>query len=138
MKKLHIGIDPDLHKSGYALWWPEERKMELFDYTMYELMCELLYQHRSHDVTVYLEAGHTVKKHWHKKSVGTANNVGKNHAVGQIIEAFLKAEKIPYMLLKPAGYSNYDHGTFCKITGWPVKVKTNPEKRAAGMMVFGR
>lgn len=136
--KLYIGIDPDLNKSGFAYWCPISKQLRLSELTMYDLFSELCYLSGKHDLTVYLEAGHKIKSHWHKRSVGTAKNVGKNHAVGQLIEQFLIDHNIRHHLIKPAGYSSWTHEKFCKVTGWPVKKRTNPEKRVAGLLIFGR
>lgn len=134
-----IGIDPDVQKSGFAVWGTNDQKfIELSDYPLFELMCRLKEMNEATQIFVYLEAGHKLKQFWQKKGHGVAKAVGANNEIGRQIEVFLNATHIPYRLLKPAGYSNYDHKAFCRITGWPEKIRTNPEKRAAGMMVFGR
>lgn len=139
MDKLLIGIDPDVQKSGFALWSPEHQTfLGLHDYSLFELFVKLQELHASHNLFVYLEAGHLVKRFWQKKGHGVAKSVGANNEIGRQIQVFMEANHIPYVLLKPNGYSKYDHRTFCNITGWPVKEKTNSEKRAAAMMVFGR
>lgn len=134
-----IGIDPDVHRSGLAIWSVGDQKfLELSDYPLFDLLIRLRDLHEAHSVMVYLEAGHKVKQFWQKKGHGVAKSVGANNEIGRQIEVFMNAGHIPYKLLKPAGYSKYDHKSFCKITGWPEKIRTNPEKRAAGMMVYGR
>lgn len=136
MDKLLIGIDPDVNKSGYAVWSPENKSfLGLWDYSLFDIFVKLQYMRDVYDIFVYLEDGRLAKGVWHKHG---AKNVGKNMAIAQQIHTFMDAHHIPYLLLRPAGYSKYDHKTFCNITGWPIKERTNSEKRAAAMMVFGR
>lgn len=139
MDKLLIGIDADVDKSGFSVWDPKSKAfVQLSDYSLFELFVKLNDLHQRFELTVYLEDASLAKGMWHKGGIGAAKNVGKNMAIARQIQVFMDEHKIPYRLLKPNGYSKYDHRTFCKITGWPVNEKTNPEKRAAGMMVFGR
>lgn len=137
--KVLVGIDPDVNRSGVAVWCPESQKfLEITDCRLFELFVKLGDLHERHDIFVYLEAGHMVKQYWQKKGHGVAKAVGANNEIGRQIQVFMDANHIPYQLLKPAGYSNYDHAKFCMITGWPKQVRTNNEKRAAAMMVYGR
>lgn len=137
MRKLIIGIDPDIDRNGFALWYPESKKLELFQFTMFHLMTKLIRCNMLYDLTVRLEAGHIVKQFWHKRTVKIAKDVGANNAVGQIIEQFMKHQNIQYELVRPQGYSAWTHNQFCKLTGWPEKKPTNPEKRVAGLLVYG-
>src|ERR1700761_6585294 len=137
-QKALIGIDPDCSKNGFALYLPKERQItELKVYDFTDLMAELKRHSETYELTVNLEAGWLIPGTWHKGGAGQAKRVGANHEIGRQIEKFLIKEGITYKLIKPQGYSSYDHEKFCKITGWPLKVKTNAEKRVAGMMVFG-
>lgn len=138
MERLLVGCDPDVDRSGFALWYPERKALELQQYKLFGLMVQLSALNARYDLTVYLEAGHKVKQFWHRKSVKIAKEVGRNSEVGSQIETYMIDAGIRHVLIPPAGYSNYDHATFCKITGWNPKVRTNPETRAAGMMVYGR
>ena len=135
--KLYIGIDPDVSKSGFAVWQNKEYK-ELSCYYLPDLLLTLTAYHREYDVLVRLEAGWLSKGlNWHKGGLGSANKVGRNHEIGRQIEKYCIKCDIPYALVKPLGYSSYNHGLFCKTTKWPVKQKTNPETRVAGMLVYG-
>lgn len=140
--KILIGIDPDVQKSGVAVYDVDSKKIVIIsDFKLHELFYFLsrLTEIAQHEpIKVYLEAGYTVKKHWQKKGHGVAKSVGENQGICKAIEAYLQDMNIPYELLPPAGYSKYTHEAFCKITGWDVAEKTNPEKRAAGMIVWGR
>lgn len=137
MKKLIIGIDPDIDRNGFALWHPASKKLELHQFTMFPLMTKLIQLNHQYDLTVRLEAGHKVKQFWQKRTVKVAKDVGANNAVGKLIEQFMKHQGIRYELVAPQGYSSWTHDQFCKLTGWPIKKLTNPEKRVAGLLVFG-
>lgn len=139
-ERLLIGLDADVEKSGMAVWDPNAKVfVQLSDYSLFELFVKLNDLHQRFELMVYLEDANLIRAVWHKKGgIGAAKNVGKNMAIAKQIRVFMDSHHIQYQLLKPAGYSKYDHRTFCSITGWPAKERTNPEKRAAAMMVFGR
>lgn len=65
-----------------------------------------------------------------------AKRVGANHEIGRQIEKYCIDHNIQLQLVAPCGLSNVNHETFCKITGWPIKDKTNPEKRVAGLLCY--
>ena len=137
MSRIYIGIDPDVEASGFALFknqlLVDLKKMDLFE------LCEALSSyHISHDVLVRLEAGWLIKGNWHRGgSRRSGSSVGRNHEIGRQIEKYCIKHSIPYQLVKPQGYSSYTHERFCKLTGWPLKSKTNSETRVAAMMVYG-
>src|SRR5690606_36229532 len=85
---------------------------------------------------VRLEAGHNVKSTWHKGGNGMAKRVGANHEIGRQIEKFMIKHGIKHELVKPLEGSRINHETFCKITGWDIKRKTNPETRVAGLLAY--
>lgn len=133
-----VGIDPDVEKSGFALLFPSTGDMELTTLDLFRLFMRVSQLSVKYDLTVYLEAGHTVKKTWQRRTVGTIKDVGRNNEIGSQIEKFLISQGIDHVLIKPKGYSSYDHALFCKITGWNVKARTNPETRVAGLLTYGR
>lgn len=136
--KCAIGIDPDVDESGLAIYFKHNKQLELMQFDLYRLFMKIVQLHLKYDVTVYLEAGHRVKKTWQRRTVGVIKDVGRNNEIGSQIEKFLKGQGIKHVLIEPKGYSSYDHDYFCKITGWDKSKRTNPEKRVAGMMAFGR
>lgn len=135
MNKLIIGIDPDTNKSGYATFWSDPKTFSLHELTLWEIFGALI-DTKGLDVLVRLEAGHKDKSTWHKGGNGMAKRVGANHEIGRQIEKFCIAHYIKLQLVKPHGLSQMSHETFCKITGWDLKVKTNPEKRVAGILAY--
>ena len=137
--KYCIGIDPDLDASGVAV--AEDGKIKSLEcLTLHDLFF-YLWSHKEVIKKVYLEAGwlnHKVNFHTNKNALSrekTAYHVGINHCVGMMIEKELKEQGIPYVLIKPFA-TKKNHEQFCRMTGWDVKIRTNQEKRDAGMLCY--
>lgn len=132
-----IGIDPDLHKSGVAIYEPKGKKLiECTSMYMWDLFDTILVQ--SQFKTLFrLEFPNTTNT-WHKGGKGASLNVGKNQAVAIIIKEFLDAHRCNYELLSPTGYSILfnDENVFKNTTGF--KKKTNKDARAAAAMIWFR
>lgn len=145
---IFIGIDPDIEKSGVAVWDTSDKSLELRTLSFWDLIEEI----ESYLVPVHIviEAGWLIEKsNWHSKrfhkgsgqwveqSIGareaTSKNVGMNHSVGILLVQYCLANKIEYSLQKPMGKVNAQ--VFKSITGFPKR--TNAEMRDAGMLVFG-
>lgn len=132
-----IGIDPDVDKSGFAIFYTQNKNLRVFQYSLWDLFEELLKFKKP--ILVRLEAGWLIKKrNWNGGGFAGAGDVGRNHEIGRQIEKFCIKFNIPYVLIKPCGLSGINHATFCKITGWPIKELTNPEKRVAGLLAFNK
>lgn len=108
MSKIYIGIDPDLTKSGIAVWHKEDKQLDLKLWTFYELICTLqLWLNEKRNFEVIVEAGWLNKKSnfrgTQNKAIGEriAKNVGENHATGKIIEQACQELGIAYRLVKP-------------------------------------
>jgi len=137
-EKVLIGIDPDVSLNGFSLYSIGKKQiLTLQVYDLVDLMGEISLHNQLYDLTVHLEAGWLINGTWHKGGNGQAKRVGANHEIGRQIEKFMIKQSINYKLIKPAGYSSYKHELFCNITRWPLKIKTNPETRVAGMLVYG-
>jgi len=140
---LYIGIDPDVTKSGFAVWHkPLQRFSSIEALTLPEMLDKL---HSLHDniAIVVVEAGflnkgnrHTFKGQSVAAAAKTGENVGRNHQRGMDIVEILEWMRIPYRLQKPSTKNSWkdSEATFQKITG--VK-GGNPEKRDAAMLVYG-
>lgn len=140
-----IGIDPDVDKSGFAVWSTEAKQFISADKFCF---WDLIYKIREFKPDkVYLEAGWLNKKsNYHsvggkhservKKLIGEriANKVGRNHQVGINIEEWLKVEKIDYELIIPKK-SKVKPEQFKIYTGLTTK---NQEIIDACMLIFGR
>lgn len=141
---IFIGIDPDVDKSGFAVWCSKSKALkELKVSRFFELIYEIdSIISEGFEVVVCIEAGWLIKKsnfHSRKgqtKAVGEkiAKAVGANHQVGKLIAEYCDNKKIAFGLIKPQGKKNADE--FKKITGY-VK-RTNSEMRDSAMLVFGR
>ena len=141
--KVTIGIDPDVDKSGMAIFNYEDSQLHLYQYDLPDLFQQLLNQHfksqkNDYRLLIRLESGHKVARTWQKRTVGTIKNVGRNLEIGSQIEKFLVKYNIPYELVNPFGGSSINHEKFCKITNWDKKKLTNPEKRVAGLLAYKR
>ena len=140
---LYIGIDPDVDKSGFAVWNKPAQKFESIEALgLAEIMSFFQVMKISIEIVV-IEAGymnkgnrHTFKGQTVAAAAKTGENVGRNHQRGMDIVEILEWMKIPYRLQKPSTKNSWknDEKIFQKMTG--VK-GGNPEKRDAAMLVFG-
>jgi len=141
---LYIGIDPDVDKSGFAVWNKPAQKFESIEALgLAEIMSFFQVMKISIEIVV-IEAGymnkgnrHTFKGQTVSAAAKTGENVGRNHQRGMDIVEILEWMKIPYRLQKPITPNKWkdDAAYFKTITGWHGK--TNPEKRDAAMLVYG-
>lgn len=142
--KILIGIDPDLKKSGFAVWYKDEKDLNIGTLSFFDLQEALRNWSRDWihgSVEVIIEAGwlnsksnfHSSKKQ--SKVVGEriAKNVGENHATGKLIAEMCEHLKLNYKLVKPTTKKT-DKDLFKKITGIDCK---NQEMIDAAMMVYG-
>ena len=141
---LCIGIDPDVTKSGFAVWHKPLKRFSSIEALTLPEMLDKLHSLRDNIALVVVEAGYLNKGNRHTfkgQSVAaaekTGENVGRNHQRGMDIVEILEWMKIPYRLQKPITPNKWkdDAAYFKTITGW--RGKTNPEKRDAAMLVYG-
>ena len=136
-----IGIDPDSNKSGVALYRKSDKSYKLSNLTFFELFDYL--EERKHLIhLVVIEAGWLNKGTWHgvgRKGAYVAarigKNVGTNHETAKKIEEMCIYLDLPYELVRPR-MGKLKAKEFERVTG--IKERTNPEKRDAFMLVFGR
>jgi len=133
---IYLGIDPDVDKSGVAIWNTETKKFKLLKALDFFDVLALLKTKQSD--MVIIEAGWLIKKsnfHFAKnKIIGEriAKNVGANHQIGKLIEKFCIRENITYRLIKPKGkITSYQ---FEKLTKNKIK---NQDIIDSAMLVFG-
>jgi hypothetical protein len=147
---LYIGIDPDVTKSGFAVWHKPLQKFSSIEALTLPEMLDKLHLLRDNIALVVVEAGWLNASNWHlavlPKSVKIRNpakraaelgvDQGRNHQRGMDIVEILEWMRIPYRLQKPSTKNSWknDEKIFQKMTG--VK-GGNPEKRDAAMLVFG-
>lgn len=139
---IYIGIDPDVHKSGYGVYCTEEKKLIEYGLKNMFTLVDFIRNYKSDCIHVVIEAGFMNKKsNYHNrpgqsKSVGEkiANAVGRNHQVAYMIGEACEHYGVSYSFSKPAEK---------KVTKFLFKVYTgvecnNQEIIDACMMVFGR
>ena len=140
---LYIGIDPDVDKSGFAVWHKPMQKFSSIETLTLPEMLDKLHSLRDNIALVVVEAGflnkgnrHTFKGQSVAAAAKTGDNVGRNHQRGMDIVEILEWMRIPYRLQKPSSKNSWknDEKIFQKMTG--VK-GGNPEKRDAAMLVYG-
>jgi hypothetical protein len=142
-----IGIDPDIEKSGMALWNTDNKQLSLFNLSFFELFD--FFKQNTVD-KVIIEAGWLNEKtNWHKGYYNKSKNqfmqnsvavneriskhTGANHEIGKKIAEMCTYLNIKYELVVPKS-SKIKTEYFQKITG--IK-KSNQEQRDAAMLVFG-
>jgi hypothetical protein len=142
--KKYIGIDPDVDKSGFAIWDSKLKKfVHIHSYDLFDICQEIKDWDEDAEIMVYLEAGWLNKKanfHGFKNQSkiygeSIAKNVGRNHEIGRQIEKFCIKNEIEYKLIRPTKEKVKDIQLLKRLTGWE-KV-TNQDKRDAAMLVVG-
>ena len=140
---MYIGIDPDVDKSGYAVWDSDQKEFNmLIAASFFDVIADIQLTHNAFKTVVCVEASWLIKKsNWHgkekqSKAVGEkiAKAVGANHQVGKLIVEWCKRNNIKCIEVKPMGKKKADE--FKRLTG--LTGRTNSEKRDAAMLVFGR
>jgi len=141
MKKIYVGIDPDTDKSGFAIWNPETKNLELFCLTFFKIFETLKAKKTLNHLIVIVDAGWLNKSNFHVTGTNKRVNgkigerVGANHQTGKLLYQMCKFLGIEVFLHCPRK-AKIDHENFVKITGYTGR--TNQEKRDAGMLVFGK
>jgi len=139
---IFIGIDPDVEKSGFAVWDSEKRELvEVRTYCFFELVERLKdFVLFGCEIRLVIEAGWLIKKsnfHGRKgqsKSVGEkiAKAVGANHQIGKLLVEWCAFNGVLYKEIKPQGKLSAIE--FKRVTGWDGR--TNSEQRDSAMLVF--
>ena len=161
-KKVMIGIDPDVSKSGYACLiidkfevdcgvpdtWETTKEFIVNKYSFFEIFDQLNTFHKHKDsfydwkVKVFIEAGWlNEKSNWHVSGKGervasrVGTKVGANHQVGKLIAEMCEYLGLEYELVRPQT-SKMPVKVFRKITGYEGKI--DQDGVDAGMLVWGR
>lgn len=132
MKQI-ISIDPDLHRSGIAIF--EDNKLIFLECMYLWNLFNYLDKICVGNYIVLLEAGHLSKANWHGGLMG-AKNMGKGQAIGIILQEYMEHKNINHRLIPVNGYSKkFKDKEFFKLqTGW-IK-NTNDDMRAAASIGF--
>lgn len=139
---IHIGIDPDLQKSGVAVLI-DGRYISLKSMTFPDVVKMISSQINYDDVLVTIE---DVNAHKPTFSRGKQNqsvmnkisqNVGQVKAVGTLIVQLLEHHKCPYELIKPLTgllkQAKDNKELFNRLTGWTGP--SNADTRDAAMLI---
>ncbi len=152
---LIAGIDPDIDKSGLAIWSRKDRKYTVLKVLPFAELQETLCSYDPAELSVVVEAawlnGDIMYRH-HEKNLPKDFNkwtiegryaymfkrgtdVGRNFAVGQTLVHYLKANGYDVEERKPES-KKWDSATFQSLT--KLKIRTNQEVRDAAKLVFQR
>lgn len=129
-----IGIDPDLHKPGVAVYSLTENKFELCQTMTIKKMFDYFATCRNADILYIVEHPDSTRT-WHGGGRGSSIDVGRNQGVAIMIYEYLIECGYNVKKVAPAGYSKIfkNAETFKTNTGWTGQ--TNEDARAAAAIV---
>jgi hypothetical protein len=138
-----VGIDPDVKKSGFAIWDTINKQLNEYGCKDFFLILCLIENYKSNypNIKIIIEAGwlneksnfHTSKNQTKQAGERIAKNVGANHQIGKLFEEFCIKNDINYKLALPKK-SKTSRDMFKAITGLDVK---NQDVIDAIMLVWG-
>lgn len=143
-----IGIDPDVDKSGVAIFNRQEKRLELKSLDFPNL-CKYLTDFKSYGKSfiVLIEAGWINRSNWHlsprmtvQKAAQIGNATGRNHETGRKLAEMCAFWGVPYKLIKPL--RKVWRGTEGKISATEFRLvtgyaeRTNQEERDAGLIAW--
>lgn len=147
-----IGIDPDIDKSGLAVWSRIGRKHNFIDSVEFYVLLDKINSAEVGQAEFYVDAGWLNKGYhhydtlpkefetWAEKSkwaymAKLGEDVGRNFGVGQTIVGYLRAHKHPVHEIKPVT-EKWNAATLKQFTGWTKR--TNEDSRDAARLCFQR
>ena len=143
MKKILIGIDPDVEKSGVA--FKKDKEIVLTNLRFFDLftkLSELIDTRGKENITVYVECGYLNASNWHKKVNQSASinakigeRTGANFETAKKICEMCEYLEIEHVKIKPTK-SKVNAEFFRQIT--KIEGRTNQEQRDAYMLIHGR
>jgi len=149
--KFFVGIDPDVEKSGLAIYEKATKKLtRITALSFWDLHKQLpVIFNRPDAGVIHIEGGWLVEKsnfhtselkgfHTIKESrvaQRIAKNVGNNHAAGRAIVEMLIELDLNFVVRPPINPLFKNEDLFKKVTGWVGR--TNYDMRSAANYVFG-
>jgi lactate dehydrogenase-like 2-hydroxyacid dehydrogenase len=144
-----IGIDPDIDKSGVAIYVRNDKSLILDNWTLSELIKRFNYFAKER-VLFVVEAGYLNKSNWHIKKTSSVvageigRRTGENHATAKQIVNIIKEFGFDCVELPPIAKvwkkGKISHKEFidkCKKEGVIINVgRTNQEVRDAGLIAL--
>src|SRR5690606_5123563 len=147
MKRVIIGVDPDVDKNGVAIYEKSTKDLQLLTLSFFQLL-DYLSQNKDQIKEVVIEASWKHKKanfHENRRGVGVASQIGArtgaNHEVGRKIVEMCSYLSIPSKEVLPlrkrwsGPNGKITHEEFRKLTGYIGS--TNQEKRDAALLIWG-
>lgn len=149
MKKIIIGIDPDVDRSGFALLEVKTRILDTIALPFPELLDHLLHVKAAYgdNAIVIVEASWKTSHNWHSKSgesykvsAAKGNSTGRNHEVGRKIIEMCKhyglevVEQFPLKKRwqgKDGKITHRELSYFTRLEG-----RTNQEERDAALIAW--
>jgi hypothetical protein len=138
---LYMGIDPDVDKSGVAIWDSSANKLtdlKCLDFFDTIIMINHIGKCRGQ---VIIEGGwlNMISNFHDKKGASIreriAKNVGENHAIGKLFEMYCKKYSVRYLVVKPERSKELTNLIF-RNTKWSGT--SNQEMRDAAGLVIGK
>lgn len=140
--RYFIGIDPDVNKSGVAVWDAIEKQIFTIHTLAFFELFNFLEQFDKEATIVVVDAGWLNKTNFHAFSKFSSSvnakigeKVGANHCVGQKIVEMCEHLGLSYELHRPT-QKKLKADEFKRITGW--QKRSNQECRDAASCVIGR
>lgn len=155
--RVIIGVDPDIKKSGFAVWVPDNKRfLEVTTYTKPDMMQKIFDYSMGYDIHVVIEdsriesylynahKAYGATKGAHKSKLGVAlkvaRDVGRVDMIARDVEDYCIREGITYALISPKSRkkgvnTKVSAKIFNKMTKW--EGRTNEDARDAGMLVAG-
>lgn len=140
---INIGIDPDVDKSGFALIHGETVELTTLSFfDVFRRFIQLITEHGSESISVYIECGYLNKSNWHKK-IGKSANI--NTKIGERTGANFETAKKLCEMCEYLGLTYYKvrptrkklkSEQFKKFTN--ITKRTNQEMRDAYMLINDR
>lgn len=147
MERVIIGIDPDVDKSGVAVYYTESKVLQFFGKTFPELI-EFVAFFRGPEV--FVEAGWLNHGNWHlrgydNKRLGASKgyDVGRNHETGRKIVEMLKYMGFKVKEVKPlrkcwkgkdGKITHEELSMLCKAKGIDIGKRSNQDARDAALI----
>lgn len=145
-----IGIDPDMEKSGIAIYHRKLKILFLDNFNIYQ-MIKFVELYNKHTTIFAVEAGYLNKSNWHIKNAGSkvvaseiGRRTGENHATAKHIVSILRGFGFEVIEQRPLAKvwrgGKISHKEFlekCSLDGVTVDVnRSNQEQRDAGLIAL--
>lgn len=111
-KRVHVGVDPDIYKSGVAIIKDgeiETRSVTFYDFIFNFISMLQAIKNSGREVIVYVEGSWLIKQTYKRHFINNNSNVikrivynvGMNHAIGLKMCEILEKEKIQTKIVDP-------------------------------------